>query len=69
MISSAKKEEKTSVKEEKKPAVEKASQEKKTEETVDYNKMTVAELKEEAKKKNISVAGLKKADIIAALEK
>ncbi len=69
VISSAKKEEKTSVKEEKKPAVEKASQEKKTEETVDYNKMTVAELKEEAKKKNISVAGLKKADIIAALEK
>ena len=31
--------------------------------------MTVAELKEEAKKKNVSVTGMKKADIIAALEK
>lgn len=39
------------------------------EEKVDYSKMTVAELKEEAKKKNISVTGMKKADIIAALEK
>ena len=39
------------------------------EEKVDYSKMTVAELKEEAKKKNVSVTGMKKADIIAALEK
>ena len=31
--------------------------------------MTVAELKEVAKKKKISVTGLKKAEIIAALKK
>ena len=36
---------------------------------VDYSKMTVAELKEVATKKKISVTGLKKAEIIAALEK
>lgn len=39
------------------------------EETVDYSKMTVAELKEVAASKNISVAGLKKAEIIEALIK
>ncbi len=39
------------------------------EETVDYSKMTVAELKEIAKSKNISTTGLKKADIIEALSK
>ena len=39
------------------------------EETVDYSKMTVAELKEIAKEKNISTTGLKKADIIEALSK
>ncbi len=39
------------------------------EETVDYSKMTVAELKEVAAKKKISVTGLKKADIVAALTK
>ncbi len=39
------------------------------EETVDYTKMTVAELKEVAAKKKISVAGLKKAEIIEALTK
>ena len=39
------------------------------EETVDYSKMTVAELKEVAASKNISVAGLKKAEIIEALTK
>ena len=39
------------------------------EETVDYSKMTVAELKEIAKSKNISITGLKKAEIIEALEK
>ena len=41
----------------------------KKEEKVDYSKMTVAELKEVAAKKKISVTGLKKAEIIAALEK
>ena len=40
-----------------------------TEEKVDYSKMTVAELKEVASKKKIDVTGLKKAEIIAALEK
>ena len=39
------------------------------EETVDYSKMTVAELKEVAASTNISVAGLKKAEIIEALTK
>ena len=39
------------------------------EEAVDYSKMTVAELKEIAKEKNISTTGLKKADIIEALSK
>ena len=38
-------------------------------ETKDYSKMTVAELKEVAKEKGIATTGLKKADIIAALEK
>lgn len=36
---------------------------------VDYSKMTVAELKEEASKKGISVTGMKKAEIIEALTK
>ena len=40
-----------------------------TEEAVDYSKMTVAQLKEVAAEKNISVAGLKKAEIIEALTK
>ncbi len=35
----------------------------------DYTKMTVAELKEAAKAKGIAVTGLKKADLIEALEK
>ena len=39
------------------------------EEKVDYSKMTVAELKEVAEKKEINVAGMKKAEIIEALEK
>ena len=38
-------------------------------EKIDYSKMTVAELKEVAAKKKISVAGMKKAEIIEALEK
>lgn len=36
---------------------------------VDYSKMTVAELKEVASKKGISVTGMKKAEIIEALTK
>ena len=40
-----------------------------TTEAVDYSKMTVAELKEVAASKNISVAGMKKAEIIEALSK
>ena len=39
------------------------------EEAKDYSKMTVAELKEVAAEKNIDVAGLKKAEIIEALNK
>ena len=39
------------------------------EETTDYSKMTVAELKEVAAEKNIDVAGMKKAEIIEALTK
>ena len=38
-------------------------------EAVDYSKMTVAELKEVASKKKISVTGMKKAEIIEALNK
>ncbi len=38
-------------------------------ETTDYSKMTVAELKEIAKKKKIDVTGMKKAEIIEALNK
>ena len=38
-------------------------------EAVDYSKMTVAELKEAAAEKNIDVAGMKKAEIIEALNK
>ncbi len=36
---------------------------------VDYSKMSIAELKEEAAKKNVDVTGMKKAEIVAALEK
>lgn len=39
------------------------------EEKTDYSKMSVAELKEVAAKKKIDVTGMKKADIVAALEK
>ena len=41
----------------------------KKEEKTDYSKMTVAELKEVAKEKGIATTGMKKADIVAALEK
>ena len=56
---------------EKKAAVKSAKTAKKEEksETVDYSKMTVAELKEVASSKGISVTGLKKAEIIEALTK
>ena len=39
------------------------------EEVVDYSKMTVAELKEVAASKNISITGMKKTEIIEALTK
>ena len=48
---------------------ETAKKKKKKEEKVDYSKMTVAELKEIAKEKGIATTGMKKADIIEALEK
>ena len=59
----SKKEEKTEEVEVKEEVVEAK------EETVDYTKMTVAELKEVAAAKEISVAGMKKAEIIEALTK
>ena len=68
--STAKKDEKKAeVKEEKKEATKKAPAKKEAKEKVDYSKMTVAELKEVAAKKKISVIGMKKAEIIEALEK
>ena len=48
---------------------EEVKEEPKQEETKDYSKMTVAELKEIAKEKNIATTGLKKAEIIEALNK
>ena len=63
---------KTAKKETKKEEVKEEKKETKTtkkEEKVDYSKMTVAELKEVAAKKKISVTGMKKAEIIEALEK
>ena len=57
--------EKASKVEKKEETKEELKEEKK--ETVDYDKMTVAELKEIAKEKNISVTGLKKAEIIEKL--
>ena len=65
---------KKTVKEEKKEEkVEKAEKTEKKpakkEAAVDYSKMTVAELKEVASKKKIDVSGLKKAEIIEALNK
>ena len=55
--------------EEKKEVVEEKKEEVTKEEAVDYSKMTVAELKEIAKSKNISTTGMKKADIIETLSK
>ena len=57
--------EKASKVEKKEETKEEVKEEKK--ETVDYDKMTVAELKEIAKEKGISVTGLKKAEIIEKL--
>ena len=61
----------SSTKEEVKTTEKKATTKKETkkEEKVDYSKMTVAELKEDAKEKGIATTGMKKADIIEALEK
>ena len=56
---------KAEVKEEKKTTTKKEAKAEK----VDYSKMTVAELKEVAAKKKISVTGMKKAEIIEALQK
>ncbi len=65
---------KAEVKEEKKAPAKKETSKKEEKkvtkkEAVDYSKMTVAELKEVAAKKKIAVTGMKKAEIIAALEK
>ena len=57
------------VKEEKVEKKTTAKKETKKEEKVDYSKMTVAELKEVAKSKKIDTTGMKKADIVAALNK
>ena len=57
------------VKEEKKAPKKETKKEEVKEEKVDYNAMTVAELKAIAKDKNIATTGLKKAEIIEALEK
>ena len=68
-VKQAKKDTKKEVKEEKKEKEVKKETKTKKEEKVDYSKMTVAELKEVASKKKIDVNGMKKAEIIAALEK
>ena len=59
-----KKEVKKEVKEDKKETKKEVKEEK-----VNYSAMKVAELKEIAASKNIDVTGMKKADIVAALEK
>lgn len=64
--SKAKEEVKTT---EKKATTKKETKKEEKAEVKDFSKMTVAELKEIAKEKGISTTGLKKADIIAALEK
>ena len=43
--------------------------EKTVEDKKDYSKLTVAELKDLCEKRNIDVTGMKKADLVAALEK
>ncbi len=65
IVSEGKKADKTTKKVAKEETVENKKSEKK-----DYSKMTVAELKELAKEKNITgITSMKKADLIAALEK
>ena len=54
---------------EKKATTKAVKKEEKKEQAVDYSKMTVSELKEIAASKKISVTGLKKAEIIEALNK
>ena len=68
-IGAAKATKKAEVKEEKAEVKKETKKEVKKETKVDYSKMTVAELKEVAAKKKISVTGMKKAEIIEALEK
>ena len=53
----------------KKETAKKETKKEEKAEVKEFSKMTVAELKEIAKEKGISTTGLKKADIIAALEK
>ena len=60
---------KEEVKKEKKVEKKTAAKKETKEEKVDYSKMTVAELKEVAKSKKIDTTGMKKADIVAALNK
>ena len=60
---------KTTKSEAKKETKKEDKKEDKKEEKVDYSAMKVAELKEIAASKNIDVTGMKKADIVAALEK
>ena len=69
-IGAAKAEKKETTKKEtaKKDTAKKEEKEEKKE-TVDYSKMTVAELKSVASKKKINVTGMKKAEIIEALNK
>ena len=57
------------VKAEKAPAKKKAEKAEVKVETQDYSKMTVAELKEVAATKKVDVTGMKKAEIIEALNK
>ena len=59
---------KETVKEEKTTTKKETKKEEKKE-SVDYSKMTVAELKEVAAKKKINVTGMKKAEIVEALSK
>ncbi len=53
----------------KKETAKKETKKETKEESVDYSKMTVAELKEVAAKKKIDVTGMKKAEIVEALSK
>ncbi len=68
-VGGVKKEKADSKKVEKETTKKEEKKEEKKTKNVDYSKMTVAELKEVAAKKKISVAGMKKAEIIEALSK